>query len=158
MSVLTRPIPPLTATERLLGEAPADAAGPGGPLDGLREPPAIKLPKFVQTLWFGQKQTSFVFHHRQRFGEVWSAAGYVRGHPVVTCHPDHVRSLFTAPPAQVPTLAGESPLRPVLGPGSVLTSNRPRPRRRRKLLLPPFHGEAIAAYEQMIADAAGREI
>jgi cytochrome P450 len=158
MSVLTRPIPPLTATERLLGEAPPSPAGPVEALDGLREPPAIKLPKFVQTLWFGQKQTSFVFHHRQRFGEVWSAAGYVRGHPVVTCHPDHVRSLFTAPPAQVPTLAEESPLRPVLGPGSVLTSNGPRHLRQRKLLLPPFHGEAIAAYEQMIADAAGREI
>jgi cytochrome P450 len=77
---------------------------------------------------------------------------------VVTCHPDHVRSLFTAPEAKVPTLAEESPLRPVLGAGSVLTANGPRHLRQRKLLLPPFHGEAIAAYEQMIAGAAGREI
>jgi cytochrome P450 len=158
MSVLTRPIPPLTATEQLLGEAPASPAGPVESLAGLREPPAIKLPKVVQTLWFGQKQTSFVFHHRERFGDVWSATGYVRGRPVVTCHPDHVRSLLTAPPAQVPTLAEESPLRPVLGPGSVLTSNGPRHLRQRKLLLAPFHGEAIAAYEQMIAEAAAREI
>ena len=30
--------------------------------------------------------------------------------------------------------------------------------RQRKLLLPPFHGEAIAQYSQMIADAAEREI
>jgi cytochrome P450 len=158
MSVLTRPIPPLTATEQLLGQAPASPAGPVESLAGLREPPAIKLPKVVQTLWFGQKQTSFVFHHRERFGDVWSATGYVRGRPVVTCHPDHVRSLLTAPPAQVPTLAEESPLRPVLGPGSVLTSNGPRHLRQRKLLLAPFHGEAIAAYEQMIAEAAAREI
>jgi cytochrome P450 len=112
----------------------------------------------VQVLWFGQRQTSFMFRNRRKFGDVWGAHGYVRGQPVVTCHPDHVRSLFTAAPELVPTLAAESPLRPVLGPASVLTSNGPRHLRQRKLLLPPFHGEAIARYEQMIADAASREI
>src|SRR5262249_24619772 len=108
--------------------------------------------------WFGQRQTSFVFHANSKHGDVYGAKGYVRGPVAVTCHPDHVRSLFTAPPAQVPTLAAESPLRPVLGPGSVLTSNGPRHLRQRRLLLPPFHGGAIAAYEQMIAAAAQREI
>jgi cytochrome P450 len=76
----------------------------------------------------------------------------------MTSHPDHIRSLFTASPEVVPTLASESPLRPVLGPNSVLTSNGPRHLRQRKLLLPPFHGEAIARYEQMIAEAAERGI
>ncbi len=99
-----------------------------------------------------------MFHYRDRFGDVWSPRGYVPGQAAVTCHPDHIRSLFKAPPDQVPTLAAESPLRPVLGPSSVLTSNGPRHLRQRKLLLPPFHGEAIARYEQMIADAASREI
>ena len=73
-------------------------------------------------------------------------------------HPEHIRSLFTAPPGQVPTLAEESPLRPVLGRGSVLTANGPRHLRQRKLLLPPFHGEAIDRYQQMIAEAVEREI
>src|SRR5581483_956419 len=108
MSVLTRPIPPLTQSGALLGSAPPSPAGAVDSLAGLREPPAIKLPRVVQTLWFGQKQTSFVFHANRRYGEVYAARGYVRGAPVVTCHPDHVRSLFTAPPAQVPTLAAES--------------------------------------------------
>ena len=82
----------------------------------------------------------------------------MRGRTAVTSHPDHVRALFTAPPEHVPTLAAESPLRPVLGPNSVLTSNGPRHLRQRKLLLPPFHGEAIVRYEQMISRAAEREI
>jgi cytochrome P450 len=99
-----------------------------------------------------------MFHHREKFGEVWGARGYVPGLTAVTSHPDHVKSLFTAPPDQVPTLAAESPLRPVLGPTSVLTANGPRHLRQRKLLLPPFHGEAIERYQQMIADAAEREI
>ena len=56
-----------------------------------------------------------------------------RGH--VTSHPDHVRSLFTANPEQAPSLTGESPLRPILGPNSVLTAVGPRHMRQRKLLL-----------------------
>src|SRR5581483_8436650 len=114
--------------------------------------------RWVQVVWFGQRQWNFMFHYRGKFGEVWSPRGYVRGLAAVTSHPDHIRSLFKAPPDKVPTLAAESPLRPVLGSKSVLTSNGPRHLRQRKLLLPPFHGEAIARYEQMIAEAAEREI
>jgi cytochrome P450 len=156
----TPPVAALEAAHELIGSAPSSPAGPieAAELAQLPSPPAVRWPRAVQVLWFGQRQRNFVFHHRRKLGEVWSANGYVRGHTAVTCHPDHVRSLFTAPPEQVPTLAEESPLRPVLGPGSVLTSNGPRHLRQRKLLLAPFHGEAIARYEQMIADAAEREI
>ncbi|MGH2976667.1 MAG: cytochrome P450, partial [Solirubrobacterales bacterium] len=75
-----------------------------------------------------------------------------------TSHPDHVRSLFTAKPEQAPSLTGESPLRPILGTGSVLTSVGERHMRQRKLLLPPFHGEAIERYTAMIAEATEREL
>ena len=145
---------------QLIGSAPPSEAGPIEPseLDRLPRPPAVGWPRFVQVLWFGQHQWRFVFHHRRKFGEVWHARGYVRGGATITSHPDHVRSLFTAPPDQVPTLAAESPLRPVLGPASVLTSNGPRHLRQRKLLLPPFHGEAIERYQEMITQAAQREI
>ncbi|HEY2437807.1 MAG TPA: cytochrome P450 [Solirubrobacteraceae bacterium] len=161
MSVLTRPAPPTRASgAELLGAAEASPAGAisAEELATLPSPPRVRWPRPVQVLWFGQRQASFMFHYRGRFGEVWSPRGYVPGQAAVTGHPDHIRSLFKAPPDQVPTLAAESPLRPVLGPSSVLTSNGPRHLRQRKLLLPPFHGEAIARYEQMIADAASREI
>jgi cytochrome P450 len=139
------------------------APSPAGSIDAealrdLAPPPEVGLPAAAQVLWFSLRQSGFVFRQRARLGDVWSARGYVRGRPVVVCHPDHVRSLFTASPELVPTLAAESPLRPVLGPGSVLTANEPRHLPQRKLLLPAFHGEAIAAYERMIAEAAEREI
>lgn len=160
-NVSASPLPELgLAEDELVGSAPPSPAGPIDPaeLAQLPRPPAIRWPRPVQVVWFGQRQRSFVFHHRRKLGEVWSARGYVRGPTAVTSHPDHVRSLFAAPPQLVPTLAGESPLRPVLGPSSVLTSDEPRHLRQRKLLLPPFHGEAIAAYEEMISRAAERQI
>jgi cytochrome P450 len=145
----------------LVGEAPPSPAGPlePGEASGLPEPPAIMQPRLLQTLRFNQRQIQFVFRARRELGEVFRMKGTLPGPgPVITSHPDHVRSLFTAKPEQAPSLTGESPLRPVVGPSSVLTAVGARHMRQRKLLLPPFHGEAIEQYTQMIADAAEREI
>jgi len=122
-------------------------------------PPTIPLHPALQTLRFNQRQIQLVFGARRRLGEVFRLRGALPGpHPVITSHPDHVRSLFTADPEQAPSLTGESPLLPVVGPNSVLTATGPRHMRQRKLLLPPFHGEAIERYTRMIAAAAEREI
>ncbi len=144
----------------LVGAAPPSPAGPidAAELAELAAPPDIALPKLSQTLRFSMRQIEFVFKGRREHGEVFRMQGVIPGGPIITSHPDHVRSLFTAKPEQAPSLTGESPLRPILGPNSVLTAVGPRHMRQRKLLLPPFHGEAIDQYTQMIAAAAEREI
>jgi cytochrome P450 len=148
------------SAEVLRGNAHPSQAGPidEAQLRALAAPPRIDLPRAAQVLRFNQRQIEFVFGARRRLGETFAMRGIVAGEPVVTSHPDHVRSLFTAKVEHVPTLTAESPLRPVVGPNSVLTANGPRHLRQRKLLLPPFHGEAIERYARMIADAADREI
>jgi cytochrome P450 len=144
----------------LVGEAPASPAGPIEADEASRypSPPMIDLPPALQVLRFSQRQIQFVFWARRELGEVFRMRGMIPGRPVITSHPDHVRSLFTAKPELAPSLTGESPLRPVVGPNSVLTAVGPRHMRQRKLLLPPFHGEAIERYMQMISDVAEREI
>ncbi|HEX4669211.1 MAG TPA: cytochrome P450 [Solirubrobacterales bacterium] len=144
----------------LVGQAPSSPAGPieAAELDGLSSPPAVPLPRLAQSLRFNQRQIEFVFRARRELGEVFRMHGASEDAVVVTSHPDHVRSLFTASPEQAPSLTGESPLRPIVGTESVLTAVGPRHMRQRKLLLPPFHGEAIEAYTQMISEATEREI
>jgi cytochrome P450 len=144
----------------LLGAAPDS---PAGPVDeeqaaALAAPPLVHGPRALQVLRFNQRQIEFVFRARRELGEVFRFRGIVSGNPTVTCHPDHVRSLFTAKPEQAPSLTGESPLRPIVGPSSVLTAVGPRPMRQRRLLLPPFHGEAVEQYVAMIETATEREI
>jgi cytochrome P450 len=152
--------PETSLAAELIGAAPPSPAGPieAGELAELAPPPSIPLALLAQTLRFSQRQIEFVFRARREFGEVFRMRGTIPGGPVITSHPDHVRSLFTASPELAPSLTGESPLRPILGPNSVLTAVGPRHLRQRKLLLPPFHGEAIARYTQMIAEAAEPEI
>jgi cytochrome P450 len=122
-------------------------------------PPAVSLPTVVQTVRFGIRPLGWNLTPRRELGDVWQVRLLSREEPiVVTSHPDHVESLFKAKPADAPSLTGESPLRPILGANSVLTLTGDRHLRERKLLLPPFHGEAVQRYVEMISEVAEREI
>jgi cytochrome P450 len=148
------------AAGALVGAAPPSPAGPidAATLATLAAPPSIEMHPLLQSLRFSQRQIEYVFWARRTYGEVVRMRGIISGGPILTSHPDHVRSLFTASPEQAPSLTKESPLRPIVGPNSVLTAVGPRHLRQRKLLLPPFHGEAIEAYARAITEATEREI
>jgi cytochrome P450 len=95
---------------------------------------------------------------RRENGDVFRFRTLVREDPVaVTSHPDHVKSLLTQKDLAV-SLTPESPLRPIVGANSTLTALGERHMRQRKLLLPSFHGDAVARYEEMIAAAAEHEV
>jgi cytochrome P450 len=148
-----------TAASVGIGEAPASAAGPVEANESIRLPPGQGLPRWLQTIRFGRRPLAFNLRNHRLYGDVWQVKIASRKEPfVVTCHPDHVQSLMKAKPEDAPSLTGESPLRPILGPNSILTSVGKRHMRQRKLLLPPFHGEAVQRYVEMIAEVAEREI
>jgi cytochrome P450 len=141
------------------GSAPASPAGPLDAPAPVRMPPLRAQHRLIQTVQFVRDPLETSLEARRRHGDVWQVKLVSRREPfVVTAHPDHVASLFKAKPADAPSLTGESPLRPILGPNSVLTSVGARHMRQRKLLLPPFHGEAVARYVEMITEAAEREV
>jgi cytochrome P450 len=148
-----------TVSAAMLGEAAPSEAGPLG--DGradVRMPPRVRMPRGMQALRLNVRQSRFMFMAGARHGDVFRAWGAIPEEAVVTSHPDHLRSLMTAPAELAPSLTGESPLRPIVGPSSVLTLLGPDHMRQRKLLLPPFHGEAVERYTALIAEAAEREI
>ncbi len=95
---------------------------------------------------------------RREYGDVFRFRTLVRETPVAMVnHPDHVKSLLTQKDL-APSLTPESPLRPIVGANSTLTALGERHMRQRKLLLPSFHGDAVARYEEMIAAAADHEV
>ena len=69
-----------------------------------------------------------------------------------------IKQVFTSDPTKLLAGVGNEVLRPLLGPRSVLTLDEPEHMRQRKLLLPPFHGDRMKLYGEVIADAAEREI
>ena len=149
---------PITPSEPVWSYAPS----PAGPAEGealTAMPPDMQLSGARQGIRFAARPLSFAIGAHRRFGDVWTLRMPMRPEGlVVTAHPDHLRSLLTAKPADAPSLTGESPLRPILGPDSVLTAVGDRHMRQRKLLLPPFHGEAVARYIDMISEVAEAEL
>ncbi len=139
--------------------APPSPAGPVDPDTSCRLPPVRSGGRLAQTIRFVANPLGTSLATQRRYGDVWQVQLLARSESfVVTCHPDHIKSLFTAKPEDAPSLTGESPLRPILGPNSVLTLVGERHMRQRKLLLPAFHGEAVQRYVEMIEEVSEREI
>ena len=73
--------------------------------------------------------------------------------------PELVKQVFTGSPAQMH--AGEANatiLEPAVGPNSVLTLDEAPHMSQRKLLLPPFHGDRIAAYGELMREVTLKEM
>src|SRR6059036_583638 len=158
-----RPMADTATLEPLQEEPEGPPASPSGPLesaaDGWELPPTPPLSALAQSARFGVRPLAFTFRSHRALGDVFRIRLVARDDSLaVTSHPDHVKALFTAKPDDAPSLTGESPLRPIVGPNSVLTSVGERHMRQRKLLLPPFHGDAVKRYADIIADVAEREV
>jgi len=95
---------------------------------------------------------------RRRFGDAFSVrfVGF-RTPTVMLSHPEAIRALYTERAHHLPpgrTVA----LSPVMGARSVLLLEGEDHLARRRLMLPPFHGERMQAYEETVAEVADREI
>jgi cytochrome P450 len=95
---------------------------------------------------------------RARYGNVFTIRLTGFGTGVYVADPEAIRELFTGDQSDL--LAGDanSFMEPVLGPHSVLVLDGPEHLRQRKLLLLPFQGSRVAAFREVIREAAEREI
>lgn len=121
-------------------------------------PPGPREPQIVQTLWWLTRPISFMEMCRRRCGDAFSAqfVGFERP-TVFLSDPEAIRALYTEhshglPPGR--TLA----LRPVLGADSVLLIEGGEHLARRRLMLPPFHGQRMRSYESIVREVAEREV
>ena len=122
-------------------------------------PPGPRLPKPVQTYRFVRRPVEFFEGCAERYGDAFTLRLYGPGDVVLVSDPPSLKRLFAADGVNTIAPGRNIILRPLLGPQSVLLlDNGPEHLRRRKLMLPPFHGERMRAYEAVIAEAAEREL
>jgi cytochrome P450 family 135 len=114
------------------------------------------LPKAVQTLRFLVRPGAFMEHWRAELGETFHASVHGPGELVFISDPPSLKKLFAADRVNTIAPGRNIILKPLLGPGSLLLQQGEEHLRRRKLMLPPFHGERMRAYEDVIADATER--
>jgi cytochrome P450 len=116
-------------------------------------PPGTRTPAGLQVLLYARDPLGFLIRFQRRYGDVFSVSFPFYKRLVYVADPALVKQLFAGPPEQMH--AGEANatvLEPALGPNSVLTLDEAPHMRQRKLLLPPFHGERIARYGEMMRE------
>ncbi len=119
------------------------------PTPGL--PPGPRWPALFQTL-----ATTFAFERfarfcMRRFGGVVTLRFLGFGPMVVVSDPTLIREVFTGDRDVLAAGAANAQLSAVIGRGSVMLLDGERHLRRRRLLLPPFHGDAVRGYTQAVA-------
>jgi cytochrome P450 len=121
-------------------------------------PPGPTEAPAIQTARWLLRPIAFMESCRRRFGDTFSVhfLGFERP-MVMLSDPGAIRALYTAHEHGLPP--GRSvALLPVMGPGSVLLLEGQEHLARRKLMLPPFHGERMRSYEATVRDVTEREI
>jgi cytochrome P450 family 135 len=95
---------------------------------------------------------------RRRYGETFTLRVLRAGELVFISDPPSLKRLFGADRRNTIAPGRNVVLRPILGDRSLLLQEGEEHLRRRKLMLPPFHGERMRAYEAVMSRATDREI
>jgi cytochrome P450 len=121
-------------------------------------PPGPRLPSLVQgALLFTSPR--WWKHLQRRYGDRFTVRLGRFGTIVYLADPDDIRTVFRGDAETYH--AGEangSILAPVLGPASVLVTDEEQHQRQRRLMMPPFHGQAVARLAATMAEVAAADI
>jgi cytochrome P450 len=121
-------------------------------------PPGPSAPAALQTARLIARPVPFFESCRRRYGETFTARVLRVGPLVFISDPASMKSLFGADRQNTIAPGRNVVLAPVLGRRSLLLLEGEEHLRRRKLMLPPFHGERMRAYEAVMAEATEREV
>jgi cytochrome P450 len=119
-------------------------------------PPGPTAPRAVQGAYALTKPLRGLRRLKDRYGDAFTVNVPIFGNAVVISSPAEIKQLFTAGPDLVDNL--EVNLGRVLGPHSMFALSGEDHKRQRKLLVPPFHGRRLAAYEQIVEEETVREL
>ncbi|MGB3534048.1 MAG: cytochrome P450 [Microcoleaceae cyanobacterium] len=115
-------------------------------LDGPKTPRALRMIKFIT------RPLDYLEDYQKRYGDIFQVGETPA--LVYVGHPEGIQQLFNAPPEQFYTGGGGGILLKLLGENSVLLLDGDRHQRQRKLLMPPFHGDRLRTYSQLICQVS----
>jgi cytochrome P450 len=95
---------------------------------------------------------------QRRYGDVFAISMLGMDSSVWITDPEAIKSLYSRDRENVVPPGTEPALEPMFGLRSVFFADGAAHQRKRRLLMPPFHGERMAAWRGRMIDAAEREI
>jgi cytochrome P450 family 135 len=117
-------------------------------------PPGPRMPAAAQGLAYLLDGKGFIERCLRRYGDTFTLRIPGLGTHVVLTNPADVRATFTARPGVLDAGSANKPIEILLGSRSLLVLDGAEHMRQRKLMLPPFHGERVQLYRELIDDLA----
>jgi cytochrome P450 family 135 len=136
------------------------APSPSSPSSPSSPPPGPRGPGLALGLGWLLAEPRLFPRWRERYGDVFMLHATGFAPPlVVVADPALAKQLFAADPAKLRAgVANGGPLKELVGRRSLLLLDEQRHLHRRKLMLPPFHGERMRVYGKLMREIADAEI
>ncbi|HEY9623261.1 MAG TPA: cytochrome P450 [Crinalium sp.] len=120
-------------------------------------PQGPTTPYWLRAIKLIARPLDYLEDYQRQYGDLFPVNGNAvangKGSVVVyVSHPTAIQTLFSASPDQFKMGGGGLVLRYLLGDSSVVMLDGDRHLRQRRLLMPPFHGDRLKAYSQLICD------
>jgi cytochrome P450 len=113
-------------------------------------PPGPKQPALIQTLRWSFDPLPFLDQCHERYGSTFTMRLAMLGDFVMVTDPAHIKQVFTADAATLEAGRVNRIIEALVGPTSILVLDQDAHLRQRRLLLPPFHGERMHAYANIM--------
>ncbi|HXG22218.1 MAG TPA: cytochrome P450 [Methylomirabilota bacterium] len=113
-------------------------------------PPGPKLPAVLQLANWVYRPLPFMRACARRYGECFTLRLPNNPPIVFFSDPEAIKEIFTGDPEKMPAGESRAILRPLVGQHSLLLLDGARHRQQRRLMMPPFHGERMHAYGEVM--------
>jgi len=121
-------------------------------------PPGPATSRLLQTVRWMYRPGPMLEDCRRRYGDMFTLRIAHEGNWVFLADPDAIKQVFTGDPRVLHAGEANVVVLPLLGHHSLLLLDDATHMSQRKLMLPPFHGERMRGYEQVMAEVAAEEI
>lgn len=123
-----------------------------------RLPPGPALPPWIQLGWWLLAPVPFMRRSARHHGDTFTVRFPGGRSFVFTSDPATIKRAFTATPDEYTVREGNILLRPLLGDHSLLLLDGSPHLHERRMMMPPFHGERMQVYGDIIRAATDRVI
>jgi cytochrome P450 len=121
-------------------------------------PPGPRLPAFVQMALMLRYWPRFIAACGRRYGKVFTVRATMVPPMVYLADPAEIKKVFAGDPSVFHAGEANAMLTGMLGESSVLVIDDDVHRDRRRLMLPPFHRDAVARQAELMAEIAAANI
>src|SRR4051794_6184432 len=121
-------------------------------------PPGPRGPAIYQSLRLLLQPIDFLDRCLRRYGDVFTLRFVGMGDLVYITDPEAIKTVFTGDATVFHAGEANEIMEPVLGSRSLLLLDEDEHLAERRLLLPPFHGDRVRGYRELVAEIAAGEI